>query len=273
MSERFDLSCVEEKYLLRAGDRAGFLDAMGSVPSIRRDAWQVATVYLDREDGSFARSALACPDLHALVRIRDFFTPGGGVLSPSVWIESKERDGRACWVTRFQLHRTLVGQFLRGTLREDDVRASQEPFVEVERALQAARRIRKVAGRGPLAAVGAVSYLRTTFEDRASAARVTLDQEISFHLRPACVAGVRTSLRRRALGPAALEEQDAVLELKYRRARPPEWCLRRLAVAEPLDYSKFRVVSALALSDRAARCPAAHGPSGGRTRCGRSSPS
>jgi hypothetical protein len=249
MTERYDLSCVEEKYLLRPEDRPSFLEALAGEPSVRRDEWRITTVYLDREDGSFARAALAAPDLHAEVRLREFFTPGGGMLSSCVWVESKEQDGRASWVSRFQLHRRLVASFLGGGLTEEELLGCQERFVEPERVVRAARRVRKVAGPAPLRVSGAVSYLRTTFEGGSPAVRVTLDQEISYHLLPACVDGPRTSLRKRALGPPALEEVDSVVELKYRRARPPEWCVRRLAVAEPLDYSKFRVVSALALSD------------------------
>lgn len=252
MTERFELSCVEEKYLLRPDERASFLAGVGAEPSMRRDDWRVTTVYLDREDGVLARSALACPDLHAEVRLREFFTPAGDVLSPCLWVESKEREGRASWVSRFQLHRRLVGAFLAGTLREDDLLGCQERFVESDRVLRAARAVRKVAGPAPLAVSGSVSYLRTTLEGGWPEVRVTLDHEISYHLRPISVDGARTSLRRRALGPPALEEADSVVELKYRRARAPRWCGTRLSVAEPVDYSKFRVVSALALSEKMA---------------------
>lgn len=253
MTERFELSCVEEKFLLRADERARFLKSLGSERSIRRDDWQITTLYLDREDGMLARNALARPDSHAEVRIRELFTPGGGTVSSSVWVESKEQDGRACSINRFQLDRCLVGPFLIGDLDEGMLLACQDRFIEPDRVLKASRAVRRAAGPGSLTIAGAVSYLRTTFEG--GSARVTIDQGISYHLAPSCVDGPRTSFRRNSLGPAALEEADAVVELKYRRARPPEWCVRRLAVAEPLDYSKFRVVSALALSDRV-RCRA-----------------
>lgn len=256
MTERFGLSCVEEKHLLRPDERIGFLKAVGSEPSVRRDEWRITTVYLDREDGSFARTALARPDLHAEIRLREFFTPDGGVLSSCLWIESKGQEGRASWVNRFQLRRSLAGRFLSGTLREEELLGCQERFVEADRVVQAARAVRKAAGPGPLTVSGAVSFLRTTFEGGTPEARVTVDDGITYHLRPFCLDGPRTSFKRRALGPPALEETDSVVEVKHRGSRLPEWCVRRLAVADPVEYSKFRVLSALALSERMARRPA-----------------
>ena len=253
MTERCSLSCVETKFLLRPGEIRGFLsgiDPFLTDPSVRRDEWRIATVYLDRADGFLARSALACPELHVELRLREFFTPDGGPISPYIWIESKVQDRTISSVNRFQLHRRLVPRFLKGELDDDEIAGCQERYVETDRVLRAARAVREVAGSRRLQPSGAVTYTRSTFEGGSPLARLTLDRDISYHLDPRPLDGSQASLAPGRLGPAALEETGCVVELKHRRTRPPEWADGRTDPPGPIEYSKFLVVSALALSER-----------------------
>lgn len=253
MSERCSLSCVETKFLLWPGEVRPFLEGIDgflSDKSVRRDEWRVSTVYLDRPDGFLARSALACPELHVELRLREFFTPGGTAISPFVWIESKVQDRTLSSVNRFQLARDLVPRFLRGELGEDDIVACQERYVEPDRVVRAAKAVREVAGSRRLRPAGAVTYLRSTFEGGSPLARLTLDRDISHHLDPRPIEGGEASLSGSRLGPAALEETACVVEMKHRRSRPPDWTQGRADPPGPVEYSKFVVLSTLLQAQR-----------------------
>jgi VTC domain-containing protein len=253
MTERCSLSCVETKFLLWPDEVRPFLEGIEgflSDPSVRRDEWRITTVYLDRPDGFLARSALACPELHVELRLREFFTLDGGPISPFIWVESKVQDRTLSSVNRFQLHRSLVPRFLRGDLSDDEIVGCQERYVESDRVLRAARAVREVVGSRKLQPAGAVTYRRSTFEGGSPLARLTLDREISYHLNPLPLVESKASLERNRLGPAALEETACVVEVKHRRSRPPDWNDGRADPPGPVEYSKFLIVSALAQSER-----------------------
>ena len=253
MTERCSLSCVETKFLLRPDEVRPFfegIDGFLSEPSVRRDEWRIVTVYLDRPDGFLARSALACPELHVELRLREFFTPDGAPISPFIWVESKVQDRTLSSVNRFQLHRTLVPRFLRGDLEEDEIVGCQERHVESDRVVRAARAVREAAGVRRFRPTGAVSYVRSTFEGGSPLARLTLDQDISYHLDPTALEGADASLAQSRLGPAALKETACVVEVKHRRSRPPDWSHGRSDPPGPVEYSKFVTLSALAQSER-----------------------
>jgi len=249
MTERFQLSCVELKYLLGCDEIDPFLATLGSTsrdPAIRRDEWRITTVYLDREDRFFAQTALRRPERRTEIRLREFFRPQGHPLSPFVWVESKQRNGRTARVRRFQIHRRLVGRLLRGDLGEDQILDCQERFVEPDRVRQAVREVRSVAGPGPLVISGATTCLRTALEGGSPVARLTLDREIRYHLEPAGLAGPDPTLEPASLGQPALEERAGIVEMKYRGGRRPAWCDHRLGLEGPRNYSKFLILSALA---------------------------
>ena len=252
MTERCSLSCVETKFLLRPEEVRPFLtgiDGFLADASVRRDEWRIATVYLDRADGFLTRSALACPELHVELRLREFFTPDGGAISPFLWVESKVQDRTLSSVNRFQLHRTLIPRFLRGDLGEGEITECQERFVEPDRVIRAARAVREVAGSRRLRPIGAVSYLRSTFEGGSPLARLTLDRNIAYYLEPRPFEGAEASLAWDRLGPVALEERACVVEVKHRRSRAPDWTHGRADPPGPVEYSKFVTLSALAQSE------------------------
>ena len=253
MTERCSLSCVETKFLLRPDEVRPFLagiDGFLSDPSVRRDEWRITTVYLDRADGFLARSALACPELHVELRLREFFPPDGGPLSPFIWVEGKLQDRTLSSVNRFQLHRDLIPRFLSGDLDEEEIAGCQERYVETDRVVRAARAVREVAGSRKLRLAGAVTYHRSTYEGGSPLARLTLDRGISYHLDPRPLEESGASLAPDRLGPAALEETACVVEVKHRRSRPPDWSDGRTDPPGPVEYSKFLTLSALALSER-----------------------
>ncbi len=249
MTERFGLFCVELKYLLGSDEINPFLDSLGQAlhdPSIRRDEWRITTVYLDRKDRSFARAGLSRPDRRTEIRLREFFRPEGATLSPLVWVETKQRNGRSARIRRFQLHRRLVRSLLRGNLGEGEILDCQERFVERDRAREAVREVRSVAGPGPFMITGATTCLRTALEGGSPVARLTLDREIRYHLDPARVGGPESSLEPGSLGRPALVERAGIVEMKYRGGRRPSWCDRRLGLQGPRNYSKYLILSALA---------------------------
>lgn len=249
MTERFGLRCVELRYLLWAEEIPGLVRDLDALP-LHQDHWRITTVYLDRRDGLFARGALACPDAHVELRLREYFTPDGDSISPRVWIECKEQNGPAGRLNRFPLHRRLVPAFLKGRLDESEILDCQERFLEPDRVRRAVRAVRAVAGPGPLECAGAVSYRRRAVEGGSPLARLTLDQDITYHLGPASLDESRFSMEPGRMGPCILAESAAVVEVKFRGAAPPAWCGRTLPSAGPVHYSKFLILSALAQSDR-----------------------
>lgn len=252
MTQRLIQCRVELKYLLWNHDVVRFLSSLGGAladPSFRRDHGRITTVYFDRDDGLLTRNVLASPERNLKLRLREYFSPAGISSSPLVWIEIKERDGITSRKSRFQLHKRLVRRFVEGTLRETDVLGCQGPRAERGRTVQAVRRARELADGSPLVPVGAVSYRRLALEGGEPGARLTLDQDVTYHRGPFDLYESVASLERDVLGPPAIQEPSAIVELKFRGTRPPGWCERGLAEARPVEYSKFQVLSAIALSE------------------------
>jgi hypothetical protein len=235
---------VELKYLLLEGEaedlRSRLEGALGDPAFRKEDGW-IATVYLDRPDGSLAREALRNPRESLKLRLREYFTPRGVPLSPFVWIEIKERQGWASRKSRFQIPRRSVEPFLGGELDPGEVLSCR---TRPRRALEAARRLREIAG-GPLVPMGAVRYRRLAVEGGSPRARLTIDREVAYHPGPVGLYACGGELEVGA--PAATEESGGIAELKYAGERPPGWCERALAEHRPSDYSKFLVLAALAL--------------------------
>lgn len=249
MTERFSLRCVELKYVLGPDEVDAFLASLRPAmrdPAIRRDEWRITTVYLDRENGFFARRALNRPERRTEIRLREYFSPGGEALSPFVWVESKQRNGEAVRVRRFQFSRRLLGRLLAGNLEEDQILDCQPRFVERDRARRAAREVLRIVGPGPLVISGATSCLRTALEGGDPVGRLTLDREIRYHLDPPALTGPEPLLEPGSLGPAALEERVGIVEIKHRGGGPPAWCDGRLGLEGSRNYSKFLILSALA---------------------------
>lgn len=223
---------VELKYLLWPGETEAVLSrlrAARSDPRFRSTDGLVRTVYLDRPDGRLTRAACERPLRNVKLRIRDYFTPDGGSASPTLWVDVKERDGRLSTKSRFRLDRRLLARFLDGRLDDDDV---------PEDGLEAFRRVRDVAGAGPLVPIGAVGYRRLAVEGGDPVARVTFDREVSYHAGPLDLELVGGAWD--GLGPPALGERVSILELKYGGGTP--WFVPDV---EPVEYSKFNVLSAL----------------------------
>ena len=53
---------------------------------------------------------------------------------------------------------------------------------------------------------------------------------------------------RRALGPVAGEEASGVMEAKHGGGSLPEWCRRLVGPREPVEYSKFLMLSRLSVA-------------------------
>lgn len=233
----------ELKYILAVEDAEEILRRVP--PGERRDA-RVTTVYFDRPDGALAREALASPQANLKIRLREYLTPVGEACSPFIWIEVKRREGRTSTKRRFELHKRLVSSFLRGRISEGAILTCQGPFTESDDAVEALEQIREVAG-GTLVPLGVVSYRRTALQ--AQQARLTVDRDISYHLGPQHLYEAHPSLGLPALGGSAWDEPRAVVEIKFKGAEPPRWCLAALAGFQAQDYSKFVVLARLAFSE------------------------
>jgi hypothetical protein len=95
-------------------------------------------------------------------------------------------------------------------------------------------------------AVGAARYRRVAVEGGTPRARMTLDEEISYHLGPLGLYEAHEALDSEALGPPAIQEAGSVGELKFAGSQAPSWCERAFAGLSPAEYSKFLVISTLA---------------------------
>jgi hypothetical protein len=190
---------------------------LGSWAVPGRDRLQTL-LYLDRADGHLSRSLLALPDASLEVRLRSD--------AGSFWVEIQEKDGKASWEQRFRLSGGLIGRFLQGDLDERDL-------PDHPRGLDV---IRELAAGQPLVPRGSVRCLRRVLEE-SPAARVTLDQKITYHL---------------SSGPPALEESAAIVTIRFRGPWCPEKWRMRLESAGPVEYSEFLILAGLAQSDRLA---------------------
>jgi hypothetical protein len=204
------------------------MEEAGSSPGFKREEGWVTTVYLDRPDGSLSRKTLGSPAECVKVRLREYLTGTEGI-----YLELKERRGWLSRKSRVVVSRREVGAILRG--QGWGAGATWD-------------RIREVAG-GPMRAVGAVRYRRLAVEGGTPRARVTLDELIRYHLE---LDDLDDALGSGALGPVAIREAQAVGELKFAGSHPAAWCERMIAGLSPAEYSKFRAISALALSETVA---------------------
>jgi hypothetical protein len=241
---------IELKYLIAGDLLDAFLrgvSAAASSPFFRIEESRITTVYLDRPDGRLARGALSGSPRSVRLRLREYLPSEGAGSSPHVWVEVKRLEGTTSRKIRFPLSKKLLSPFLRGYV---DARMH-------ERFGEGLRRVREITGGGPLVAVGAVSCRRRAVEGGNPRARFTLDREVSYHVGDFGLAEGRGAPDRDALGPPAVTDAGAIAELKFRGRRlPPSWgpFLRRFP---PVEFSKFRVLSALVLSDARAAAVAA----------------
>jgi hypothetical protein len=254
---------VELKYLLLPDEVEDFLLDLRPARadlSFRVEHALVTTVYFDRPEGTLARRALSGRGRAVKIRLREYLPPEGGAGSPLVWIEVKEREGVTSWKTRFPLPKELVAPFFRGHV--EAVRIPDGPGAggAEERGVRGVRRIRALARGGPLVAVGATCYRRLAIEGGHPRARLTVDQEVTFHVGALDLYEGRSTLDRAALGPPAVEHAGAVAEIKVRGLLLPDWCDRARRDRRPVEFSKFLTLAALAFSDlEAARVGEFHG--------------
>jgi hypothetical protein len=213
----------------------------------RIDGW-VTTAYFDLADRRLARAALERPEANLKLRLREYFTEDAVPCSPFVWFEIKEREGGVTRKSRFQLHRRMIRRFLDGDRDLAEILSCQEKGTPLEDVVSAVQRIDDLA-RSPLLAVGAVRYRRTSVQGGDPAARVTLDEKISYHLGLPALSEGRRALDRACLGPAAWEEGAAIVEVKHSGDAPPAWCDGIVGAAAPAEYSKFLVLARLSLAE------------------------
>lgn len=214
----------------------------------RRLCGWVNTTYFDLADRRLARAALDRPEQNLKLRAREYYSEEGVPTSPFLWIELKEREGGVSRKSRFQLHRRLLRRFLEGERDLAEILTCQEKGCALEDVVAAVQRIDDLA-RSPLLAVGSVRCRRSSVQGGDPAARVTLDESISYHLGLPALAEGRRALERGPLPPAAWVEPAAVVEIKYGGDAVPPWAAELAGPLEQSDYSKFLVLARLSLAE------------------------
>jgi hypothetical protein len=246
MPEDLTQDRVELKYVALPDEVDGILAdlrALAAQPGFRVDQAWITTVYFDLPDGRLARRTLAGGPRTVKVRMREYLPPQGSRESSSVFIEVKVRDGSTSRKARFPLEKARVAPFFRGQ-GDPDLALDGSDFLA-----EGVRRVRRIAGGGPLLAVGAASYRRLAVEGGHPRARITLDRQISYHLGSFDLYEESPALDRQALGPPAVEDAGGIAELKFRGPEPPPWGERLLRSLPAVEFSKFLALSALALSE------------------------
>jgi SPX domain protein involved in polyphosphate accumulation len=225
---------VELKYRLSSSAARSLIADLKEAalpPDVRRQTSWITTVYLDTPDLRLARAGRSHPRTAVKLRLREYFEPDGSGGAGVVWVELKERDGERSRKDRFALEKARVRDFLEGALDEEEIlRSRPSDAGEIAGTL---RRIRDVWP-GVLTPVGSVRYRRFSAQGGSPGARLTVDQEISY-----------------AAGPSSLREEGAVAEVKYPAGPTPGWCAALLGRRPACEYSKFAIVSGLALAETA----------------------
>ena len=194
---------------------------------VRRQSGWVVTAYLDGPDRRLAKTALEQPEKNVKLRVREYFDGLEHPASPFVWVEVKSREGAVTRKSRFPLLKTRLGRLLEGRLAPSQLSEAEDPA----EAMETLRRIREIV-RGPLSVVGTVRCLRTSLQGGDPAARVTLDQRITYQA-----------------GAKVREEAASVLEVKHAAGPLPSWVRRIAGSTEVAEYSKFRTLALLALAE------------------------
>lgn len=242
---------VELKYVFPAGKaeelRAALRAARPGVVGRRPGGW-VTTVYFDLPDRRFTRAALERPDASLKVRLREYFSEDDIPCSPFVWLEIKERDGARSSKHRFQLHKRMVSDFLRGELDLAAALTCQEGAPDLSRVVESIHKLRSLA-RETLAPVGAVRYLRGSLQGGEPPARLTLDRHIRYFVGPLGLYDVHDALDGDALGAPTWTDEAAVLEVKHGGEAPPAWCRSVSGEQAPSEYSKFARLARLSLAE------------------------
>jgi len=234
---------IEIKHLVSPAAAGELRDRIGRARpgrNARRLCGWVTTTYFDLPDRRLARAALDRPEQNLKLRAREYFSEEGIPTSPFLWIEIKEREGGVSRKSRFQLHRRLLRRFLEGERDLAEILTCQEKGCALEDVVAAVQRIDDLA-RSPLLTVGSVRCRRSSVQGGDPAARITLDESISYHLgRPS---------ERGSLAPAAWVEPAAIIEIKHVGDAVPDWAAELAGPLEPSDYSKFLVLARLSLGE------------------------
>lgn len=198
----------------------------------------VSTLYFDTPGLDFGREALRRPDENVRIRAREYYydTGEGGPPTPRVWVELKEKTGKAVRKKRLRLHKGDLGPFLRG---EDCTRALLHANPDdQEIALRHYRELGAVIGERELVPSVATHYGREEFRNAGGTLRVTLDREISYHRPPADLYETYPNLSRDRLGSELGVEGGSILEIKGNDGLPHR--LDPIVCPEPDGaYSKY----------------------------------
>jgi SPX domain protein involved in polyphosphate accumulation len=225
---------VEIKHLLSpsaAPDVHRRLRAADPGTDAKRISGRVVTTYLDLPDRRLTRAVLDHPEENLKLRIREYLSEQGTPVSPFVWVEMKEREGEISRKSRFRLHKRLLAKFLDGGVDLGEVLTCQSDPFDVGDVVQAVQEIHMVA-EGPLSPIGTVRYRRDSIQGGDPAARVTLDEEITYFV-----------------GTASWTEGSAVVEVKHSGERPPSWCRAVVGPGRASEYSKFLVLARLSMAE------------------------
>ena len=193
-------------------------------------SWRIS-VYLDDFDYRIAQRGLTHGSQTTKLRVKRYYLLNKAEphYDDICWLEVKSRAGSMVEKSRFTIpHSEVLSTLENGPTisTEPERRASQESFESVREG----RKLRPLF---------IAHYCRWTFQDTRASLRITLDNNVSFHLPPKNIFTAQVPICSRAyLPPPLVAEHRWIMEIKS-VGLTPKWVAKILGDHVPNDYSKF----------------------------------
>jgi len=257
----------EVKYLLSGAQAAKIRNlAMQNIVSHTfkkgRFVTFITTIYFDTKDCSFYHRAVANPKDNLKMRAREYYYFNEELIelsssydslfeySPDIWLEIKHRKDAHTSKRRLNVPKKLLVSFLAGEECKEEILGANpdDPKTTVTYEMIAD----KLRGKGTSSLVPSVAanYQRRAYQNEGGSLRITLDANLSFHKISPELFQMRRPLIKENLGSPMRSMKDVVLELKS-TCDIPAWLREAIGPLTPVDFSKFRNSSKLAIES----CP------------------
>ncbi|MCU0662239.1 MAG: polyphosphate polymerase domain-containing protein [Myxococcota bacterium] len=225
----------EVKYLLPASRGAALLAQLPQyIPAKLYDGQAHsfrASSYLDTDDMELCRTALVRGSQCVKLRVKEYYhnDEGRPTSDGMCHFEVKARCGAMVEKSRFKVKRLEVCAILAGKPKSGGDAAQRAEIHAFEEVRQ---------GRA-LHPVLVAHYRRHTFQSKDSRTRITLDDQVTFHVPPQDLFTPAFALTaREVLAPPLCVEASWILEIKC-LGLVPEWTSELLEGVAEVDFSKF----------------------------------
>jgi len=218
----------------------------------------ITTIYLDTEDRSFYRHALENPGDHVKLRAREYYYFNEELIElssswdslfeyrPVIWLELKERKKQSTFKHRIKVPKNVLVPMLAGSECRSELIDVNDNVPEFDTAYEILSSYLSERNGKPLVPSSVVNYRRRSFEDGHETLRITLDAGLNFHRAKNDLLKMKKPMVKENLGSALSSLKDIVLEIKT-RSGIPAWLKSATGGIDPVDFSKFRESSRLAL--------------------------